>query len=1164
MAKALTIFSLGPYEVEARIGSGGMGVVYRGRHRLTGKPAALKTVHVALPEQIAAFRREVQVLAELEHPGIVRIIEQGLSSGTPWYAMELVEGRPLSALLRGPLASETEVVLGSSQRGTAPLTEDLRPRRPGAAAAPQSGERYRDRPPLTELLGIVRQVCKALGFLHAHGLVHRDLKPDNILIQPDGNPVLVDFGIVGHFGDKAGREVLKLTRSAGTLAYMAPEQAMGRLVDARADLFSLGCILYECIVDELPFGPSGLYDPSLPSPPVPSNRVDGVSPELDRLVMGLLAKDVRERVGYAEDVAAALDRLGGEARPDSSPHSEVAYLYRPEFAGRQATLERLSVLIERARQGEGAMALVTGESGLGKTRLVLELGARAVGASMTVLTGECTPVGAQRLDASVRGEPLHPFRNFLMAVADACRAGSESVRARLLGRHGQVLAAYEPALSSVLSSDERHLEGLPAERARARMFAALDDMLEAFAADRPLLLLIDDLQWADSLSLEFLALRASRPSRRSRVSLIATCRSEEMNDELVAWSTHPSVTTERLGRFDRESVGQMVSGMLAVAAPPSEWVAFLEQESGGNPFFIAEYLRAAIAERLLTRTHNGRWLLGEVEGSSNLRERLGLPSSIAELVGRRLRGLDHGALQAVHAAAILGREFDLELLALTAALDLGQLTAAYTDLRRRQILQGEAAGGIGFVHDKLREIAYDLVDDAQRGLLHRRAAAALEDRFAGNPAALDAGKLGHHHAQAGASERAAEWFELAARRARQSYANRDAERFYRLALAELARLPPGSAKLQLEQGRLQETLAELLIGTSRYEEARTALDAALAHTTSHQRVLRARRCRLLARTWERLHEHERALALLARAESELGTRPVDDGDDDGYWFEQVEIQIQATWHLYFLSRVAELGTLIDRVKPAIESRGTAHQRAQFFLAVLHKHLRRDRYQVGSDSLELARKALAAAEEASDPDDLALVRFHLAFALAFGGHEAEAEPIYRQALERVERVGDASLQARFLSYYTILHRRLGHVADTLELAQRALAIAEQHGFSDYSGVAHANLAWVAARQGGDIERPVADALAAWGRLPATYPYPLQWLARALLAARLTERGNAQQALEQWELLLDARQARLPEALQASIEAALAKRSRDGSVDATSLTAILELARLHRYL
>src|SRR4051812_32090990 len=252
--------SLGPYVVEAIIGSGGMGVVYRGRHGLTGALVALKTVQLDSAEHLAAFRREVQVLAGLHHPGIVRILDHGVSEGTPWYAMDLVQGRPLSGMLRAPLPSETEVVTGSLARRTASLTEDLE--------RPTSATRLRIAPllepheptPIPELLRVVRKVCSALAFLHSHGLVHRDLKPENILIQANGDPVLVDFGIVGQFGDSQGREVLTLTRSAGTLAYMAPEQASGLFIDARADLFSLGCILYECIVGQLPFGPSGLYD----------------------------------------------------------------------------------------------------------------------------------------------------------------------------------------------------------------------------------------------------------------------------------------------------------------------------------------------------------------------------------------------------------------------------------------------------------------------------------------------------------------------------------------------------------------------------------------------------------------------------------------------------------------------------------------------------------------------------------------------------------------------------------------------------------------------------------------------------------------------------------------------------------------------------------------
>src|SRR5689334_14555502 len=120
MEQARALSTFGPYEVEARIGSGGMGVVYRGRHLTNGGAVAVKTVHVASPELIAGFRREVQALAGLSHPGIVRVLDQGLTDGMPWYAMELVDGRPLSSLLHGPQGSQTEVVVGRQSRGTLP------------------------------------------------------------------------------------------------------------------------------------------------------------------------------------------------------------------------------------------------------------------------------------------------------------------------------------------------------------------------------------------------------------------------------------------------------------------------------------------------------------------------------------------------------------------------------------------------------------------------------------------------------------------------------------------------------------------------------------------------------------------------------------------------------------------------------------------------------------------------------------------------------------------------------------------------------------------------------------------------------------------------------------------------------------------------------------
>ncbi len=1136
-----------------------MGVVYRGVHRSTGAEVALKTVQLVSPEQIAAFRQEVQVLAELDHPGIVRIIEQGVASGTPWYAMELVKGRPLSTLLRGPLASQSASI--GRRRSTAPLIGDFAAQRDTAALTPERIQEQGDRPPLVDLLRIMRKVASALAFLHAHGLVHRDLKPANILIQPDDNPVLVDFGIVGQFGDKAGREVLKLARWAGTLAYMAPEQASGPLVDARADMFSLGCILYECIVGELPFGESGLYDASLNPPTPPSRRVDGISPELDQLVLGLLAKDARDRIGYAEDVVKALDRLTRAPVVDAALGSQVTYLYRPEFAGRQAALERLSGLLMQSAERQSTIALVTGESGLGKTRLLLELGARAVAAGAHVITGECAPIAATQIEEGARREALHPFRSFLVAVADACRAGGAEVSERLLGQHGGVLAPYEPALAAVLPLGVEQPEPLAPERARGRVLAALESVISAFAAERPLVLLIDDLQWADGLSLEFLARFADHVGARSQVSLIATCRSEEMPGELGALCSHASVNVEKLERFDRDAVSQIVSGLLAVSSPPSDWVSFLQEESAGNPFFIAEYLRAAIAERLLTRGSSGRWTLGE---GSNLRDRLGLPASIGALVGRRLRGLDQRALRAVHAAAVLGRRFDLGLLSQTAGVDAAQVAAGCADLRERQILDDDASGRLGFVHDKVREVAYGLIVDEERGLLHRRAADALEARLTEGETSIDLGTLGYHHAQAGSSEQAARRFAEAAERARMTYANRDAIRLYRLALSEAARAPTADLRRRRQNtSRLQEALGEVLLLTGQHEAARSALEAALADTTPAERVARARRQRLLARTWEKVHQHERALALLVEAERGLeeGLQAAD--ELEASWFERVQTQLEFGQHLYFLSRLDELATRVDRVRPVIEERGTPLQRAQFFYVVFIMRARRDRYRIDEEMLQVGHAGISAASESGDPLELAIARFGLGFMLTLARREAEAEPLFAAALASVERLGDTALEARILAYYTTMHRRLGRIAETRAMATRALAIAERHGFYDYIGVARANLAWVALALGGDVDEAAARALSAWQALPANYPYPLQWLARAPLAAHLGQTGRAHEALSHWEQMLAPTQAQLPDELRLAIEAALGKRSQ-GVLAPPSLLPIVEAARKFGYL
>ncbi|MFP2907603.1 serine/threonine-protein kinase, partial [Pyxidicoccus sp. 3LFB2] len=267
--------TIGPYRLLEVLGQGGMGVVYRGENPDTGEAVAVKTVRAASEVPLASIRREIHALRRLRHPGVVRIVAEGVTDGLPWYAMELLRGQTL----RGASAGQEE--------------GPVRPER------------------LHAVLTLVRRMCAPLAFLHANGLVHRDLKPENVFLRPDGTPVLVDFGIAARFGGSRGRETLDVGGTVvGSDAYMAPEQARGGFVDARADLYALGCIFYELLTGRPPFLP-GREGP-VPhqhlhvAPVPPSQRVEGLPEAVDALALRLLAKKPPERPGYAEDVAAAL------------------------------------------------------------------------------------------------------------------------------------------------------------------------------------------------------------------------------------------------------------------------------------------------------------------------------------------------------------------------------------------------------------------------------------------------------------------------------------------------------------------------------------------------------------------------------------------------------------------------------------------------------------------------------------------------------------------------------------------------------------------------------------------------------------------------------------------------------------------------------------------
>ena len=737
--------TFGPYEVLALIGKGGMGVVYQARHGETGEEVAIKTVRAATQGLLQRIRREVLAMSRAKHPGLVRFIATGLGESVPWYGMELLQGTTLHDYMMCTTVetrSVSRVESPSSMSAAATVGKPAIGYRPSAIGQKPAAESREPAADLSGFLTLMARVCSALAYLHGEGVVHRDLKPQNIIIRPDGTPVIVDFGVASRFG-AVGRETLDVSgKVEGTPAYMAPEQIRGEYVDARADLYSVGCILYEGVTGRVPFAATSykeVMEAHVHAVPVPpSLLVENVAPILNDLIVRLLAKNPRDRLGHARDVVAMLAELGADSGSWLAEKPGRDYLYRPRFVGREQSIKELQSHIRRAHEGENRCVFLRGESGVGKTRVIQELARNLENAGVRVFTGECLPINVATPDGGpdVRAGLLHPFRPLLQAIADRCLESGQREFDRLIGPRAAILSAIEPNLQA-MAPGNRQLAVSSQEAGPDRSYQLLDALgqtLVEFARRSPCVLFLDDLQWADELTLKFLDLLQAGAWEGTGLAVVATYRSEEEHAALRLYqhlfTTAPLV---KLDRFDESVVGEIVRDMLGVPEIDTRFVQFLAQRSEGNPFFIAEYLRTTVAESLLSRDQTGRWRLAPLADLARIEKGLTLdqPGSLRQLVARRLEGLPAHARTVVELAAVLGRDLDGALLQAVSLLDEADFLDAITALVTRQVFVESQAYQFRFDHDKLREIAYEQVSPERRRNLHRQVAVVIEERSRG-------------------------------------------------------------------------------------------------------------------------------------------------------------------------------------------------------------------------------------------------------------------------------------------------------------------------------------------------------------------------------------------------------------------------------------------------
>ncbi len=1151
----------GEYRVEGVLGRGGMGIVYRARDTKSGRAVAVKTVFGTTPSFQAALRAEIVALKRVRHPSVVRVLSEGVEDGTPWYAMDLVEGETLerfndSLWLRnkrsGGTAFASTVTRSLAHTGSleSKVSVELKRWRPMVA-----GGR------LSEILAIFRQLCQGLSYLHRLGIVHRDVKPSNVCLRDGVVPVLMDFGLATRTQGGIGREALASPvggQVLGTVPYVSPEQIRGEVTDARADLYSLGCMLYESLVGWPPFHVgeahtilrSHLYD--VPKPL--TLQVAGIPLELERLVMRMLAKTQYERVGHADYVASVLQGLGAENEADSAPPSAFKpYLYRPRLVGREGPLGTIESAKKRLHAGEGSLLLIGGESGIGKTSVAAEAAQRAATSGFEVITSECEHVGEVRSEQG--GSPFHPFRSLLQ------RAGDYLTEATVGGLHIvaedlQLLSSYEPALSSGTPDTSFMPPSAAPTMARDRVFQALTRVLTQLSRVRPLLWALDDLQWADDLSLKFLASLSPEFFANSPVLIIATYRTDERSgalDRLFDEGFGEQVLLERLGRG---AVEAMTQDMLAMRVAPPQMVDFLLRASRGNPFFVAEFLRVAVSEGLIERAA-GQWRLSselEAETTSPL-EHVPLTDALKELMSRHMGQLDVNSRDVLCAASVIGLEVNLDLLAHAIGEPVLEPVAILTG---EHLLQPGSAGSVRFTHPQLRKFAYSFIESQRRVWLHERVARWIEAQARIAPlrkAQLPI--LAHHWAEAKSPLRAAVYYLRAGRHAQANYANEDAIRFFESAIRTIDQDQGVSSRMRSNAlQRSHERLGDVLRITGESRRAEQHYQLSLATYSRHHPLRRARLLRKIGKARTARHDHEHALEALRAANQVLASSQAEQEPPQRF-AEWVEIQLGRGWAYYWTKRSAELDELLPPLGRMIKLRGTVAQLAQYHEAVCFAELRRDRYAVSRRSLEIIRKAARWVGTPNVSRENASIHFALGFALVLHGSHKEACKTLASVARFAHRMGDVSLRIRALTYLCVAYRRQQRVEKTRELAEQSMALLAEHSMDHYLGAGKANLGWALYRSGRPKEAEVEllEALSCWRRTQIAFPF--QGLAIWPLARMMESNGRHEAAVELLLSLGDGSQQQMPDEL----ESQLLHLVRDPSA---GLRQILEVAAQHQQL
>jgi predicted ATPase/GAF domain-containing protein/anti-anti-sigma regulatory factor/tRNA A-37 threonylcarbamoyl transferase component Bud32 len=705
-------------------------IIYRGYSRSQRIPVVVKSLRSKHPKhsEIARLKHELAIARRLSLPGVVKIL--GIDK----------IGENLSLIM-----------------------EDTG----GIALNLRSNARPLD---VKEALHVALSITDTLGAIHRAGVIHMDIKPHNIIVDPVTlDAKIIDFGSATYLSQDV-QPPGRARSFQGTPAYMSPEQSgrMNLAVDLRADLYSLGVTIYELLTGVLPFlatDPLELMHSHIARLPSPPKEIAPDVPKLlSDIVMVLLAKSPEDRYQSAYGLKADLEdcRLQLEATGTIEPFPLGRYDRTDDLRialklyGREAERTILMEAWERASKGEGELVLLAGYSGVGKSALAYEVCNAVARSGGHFAAGKFDQLNRTTPYAAIAAAFREIIRTLLTEPDEALVAWKKKLQ-RALGANGKLIVDLIPELELILGPQPA-IPPLSPSESQNRFNLVFESFCRAFATrERPLALFLDDLQWADPASLKLLQLLIS--ARDIGHTLIIGAYRDNEVDETHAFSLVISAIKESgaavheiaLGPLDVKSVKELLADALDVELQRAEPLASLIfTKTQGNPFFMGQFLKTLRSERLISFDRDARawtWDLGRIE-------EMRITDNVVDFMATKLRSLPESTQRVLELAACIGHQFDLKTLSVIRdasprevvreiwdALRQGFVVSLDADSRFLYADLDEAEGegddtinaSYRFLHDRVQQAAYSLIEESSKQEVHLRigrlwlARATLED-----------------------------------------------------------------------------------------------------------------------------------------------------------------------------------------------------------------------------------------------------------------------------------------------------------------------------------------------------------------------------------------------------------------------------------------------------